>query len=65
MGFELGVAGKFGNFSYEVADGGEGFAELDEFFVDGADGGGAIGVGAVEGEVGLVHLSDAVSVVPE
>ena len=65
VGFELGVAGEFGNFSYEVADGGEGFAELDEFFVDGADGGWAIGVGAVEGKVGLVDLSDAVSVVPE
>ena len=38
VGFELGVAGEFSNFSYEVADGGEGFAELDEFFVDGADG---------------------------
>ena len=65
MGFELGVAGEFCYFSDEVADGRDGFAELDEFFVDGADGGWAIGVGAVEGEVGLVELSDAISVVLE
>ena len=61
----MGVVGEFGDFSDEVSDGGEGFTELDEFVVDGADGGGAIGVGAVECEVGLIELSDAVSFVLE
>ena len=65
VGFELGVAGEFGDFSNEVAEGGEGFAELDELIVDGTDGGWAVGVGAVKGKVGLVELSDAVSVVHE
>ena len=47
----------------EVADSRECLAELDEFVVDRADGGGAVGVGAVEGEVGLVEFADAIAVV--
>ncbi len=65
VGLELGVAGEFGDFADEVADRGEGFAKLDEFVVDGADGSGAVGVGAVEGEVGLVEFSDVVAVFEE
>ena len=65
VGLELGVAGELCYFADEIADGGEGIAEPDEFVVDGADGGGAVGVGAVEGEVGLVELSDIVAVFEE